>query len=222
MSISENIRRIRSQIPENVTLVAVSKFQPAEKVKEAFDAGQIDFGENKVQEMVNKAAMVKSPVRWHMIGHLQRNKVKYIAPFVHLIHGVDSAELLDEIEKQAIKNDRIIPVLLQMHLSGEESKFGLSEQELLAILVKNTASTYPHIEIRGLMGMAALTHDNRIIRSQFRSLKVLFDRVKSDYFPLQTSFTELSMGMSSDYAIAIEEGSTMIRIGTAIFGERQY
>jgi pyridoxal phosphate enzyme (YggS family) len=200
--------------PKNVTLVAVSKTKPPEAIKELYDLGQRDFGENYVQEMVDKQAQLPSDIRWHFIGHLQTNKVKYITPFVHLIHGVDSLKLLKEINKQALKANRIINVLLQVHIAQEETKFGLDEKELEEIFNPNSSQLHElkNIRIQGLMGMASFTENEEQIRKEFRYLKTLFDK----YTQLQT----LSMGMSADYEIAIEEGSNMVRIGSLIFGSR--
>jgi PLP dependent protein len=214
--------------PKNVTLVAVSKTKPPEAIKELYDLGQRDFGENYVQEMVDKQAQLPSDIRWHFIGHLQTNKVKYITPFVHLIHGVDSLKLLKEINKQALKANRIINVLLQVHIAQEETKFGLDEKELEEIFNPNSSQLHElkNIRIQGLMGMASFTENEEQIRKEFRYLKTLFDKntklQTTNYQPalpagrLQT----LSMGMSADYEIAIEEGSNMVRIGSLIFGSR--
>jgi PLP dependent protein len=200
---------------KNVTLVAVSKTKPAEDIKALYDLGQRDFGENYVQELTDKAEQLPKDIRWHFIGHLQSNKVKYIAPFVHLIHGVDSLKLLEEINKQALKNNRIIDCLLQVFIAKEETKFGLDEEELVNVL----ASQLANVRISGLMGMASFTDSMDTVRNEFKYLKTLFDK----HTPLTTHhspFTTLSMGMSSDYHIAIEEGSTMVRIGSLLFGSR--
>ena len=206
---------------KNVTLVAVSKTKPPEAIKELYDLGQREFGENYVQEMVDKQAQLPSDIRWHFIGHLQTNKVKYIASFVHLIHGVDSLKLLKEINKQAIKANRIINVLLQVHIAQEETKFGLDEKELEEIFNSNSSQLHEliNIKIQGLMGMASFTQNEEQIRKEFRYLKTLFDK----YTELQTTnckLQTLSMGMSADYEIAIEGGSNMVRIGSLIFGGR--
>ena len=201
--------------PKQVTLVAVSKTKPAEDILALYEAGQRDFGENYVQELVDKQAILPAAIRWHFIGHLQRNKVKYIAGFVHLIHGVDSFSLLKEINKQAAKQNRIIDCLLQVHIASEETKFGFDEQELLSILGLEALS---NIHIVGLMGMASFTEDKEKVRIEFNALKTMFDLFSAHYFPL----TILSMGMSADYPIAIEEGSTMVRIGSLLFGAREY
>lgn len=203
-----------------VKLIAVSKTKPVEMIQEVFANGQMDFGENRVQELSEKATMLPKEIRWHMIGHLQKNKVKYIAPFIHLIHSVDSVELLAEINKQAVKNNRIIPCLLQIHIAEEETKFGFDKDELLALFNSNAIVEMKNVRIDGLMGMATLTNNQEQIRKEFRGLKMLFEQLKKLYFQNKNSFTQLSMGMSSDYIIAVEEGATMVRIGSLIFGER--
>ena len=214
---------IVKQLPQNVLLVAVSKTKSVEAIKELYDLGQRDFGENYVQELVDKHAQLPPDIHWHFIGHLQSNKVKMIAPFVHLIHGVDSFKLLKEINKQAFKAKRIIDVLLQVHIAQEETKFGLDEKELHKLINTNSNELHElkNIRIKGLMGMASFTENKEQIRKEFKSLKKIFD----DYAQLQTSnlkLETLSTGMSSDYQIAIEEGSNMVRIGSLIFGERKY
>jgi len=223
MKIKENINQY---ITENknfyFTLVAVSKNHPAEAIKEAYETGQRDFGENKVQELTEKQAMLPKDIKWHLVGHLQRNKVKYIAPFIHLIHSVDSLDLLKEINKEAKKNKRVINCLLQVYIAKEESKFGLEEQEAENLLNNPELNNLQHINITGLMGIATNTEDKDTIRQEFSLLKGLFEKWKNKYARENVSFTELSLGMSSDYKIALEEGSTMIRIGTAIFGNRNY
>jgi pyridoxal phosphate enzyme (YggS family) len=222
MSIKNNIALFKREIESfNCKLIAVSKTHPVEKVQEAYDAGQRIFGENKVQEMVAKWEMLPKDIEWHLIGHLQTNKVKYIAHFVSLIHSVDSQKLLEEINKQAKKTNRKINCLLQIHIAEEETKFGLDENELLALIDSGLLSTLYHINIKGLMGIATLTEDKNQIIKEFKHLKNLFDSVKAR-MPLAEGFNELSIGMSSDYKMAIEQGSTMVRIGTAIFGERNY
>ncbi|MEL0263165.1 MAG: YggS family pyridoxal phosphate-dependent enzyme [Flavobacteriaceae bacterium] len=198
------------------TIVAVSKTFEIDKVLPLIEFGHTDYGENKVQEMVHKWEQMPQDINWHMIGHLQRNKVKYIAPFVALIHGVDSERLLQEIDKQAVKHQRIIPCLLQIHIAQESTKFGLSETELDALIAK--AINYPNVQLRGLMGMASFTEDTAQIQKEFAVLKNIFDRVQSQL----TGFDVLSMGMSGDYTLAIEQGSTMIRVGSKIFGARNY
>lgn len=223
MSIKENLNKIKNTFSNpQCLLVAVSKTQPIATLKEAYDLGIRDFGENKVQELVEKQAALPQDIRWHMIGHLQSNKVKYIAPFVHLIHGVDSMKLLKEINKQAEKVNRIIPCLLQIYIAKEESKFGLDENELDEIISGNDIQELKNIKILGLMGMATYTDDSAIVRKEFRGLYQLFATLKKRALPPNVEMKELSIGMSGDYFIAQEEGSTMVRIGTAIFGERNY
>jgi pyridoxal phosphate enzyme (YggS family) len=222
MSIKNNISLFKRDIEySNCKLVAVSKTHPTEKILEAYGADQRIFGENKVQEMVAKWEVLPKDIEWHLIGHLQTNKVKYIAPFVSLIHSVDSQKLLEEINKQAKKVNRKINCLLQIHIAKEETKFGFNEQELISLLDGEIFSSLDSITLKGLMGMATLTEDKNQIRNEFRYLKHLFDQVKTR-MPLAKELNELSMGMSSDYKIAMEEGSTMVRIGTAIFGDRDY
>ena len=219
----ENYTAIIKELKEkDVTLVAVSKTKPAESIKELYDLGQRDFGENYVQELVDKQAQLPLDIRWHFIGHLQTNKIKYIAPFVHLIHGVDSFKLLNEINKQAVKNNRVIRVLLQVHIAQEETKFGLDEKELEQLLNSDTdvLQALQNIKIEGFMGMSSFTDNKDLIRKEFQYLKSLYDK----YSNLQIAnckLQRLSMGMSGDYGIAIEEGSTMVRIGSLIFGERK-
>jgi len=206
----------RELLAASVTLVAVSKTKPVEDIKALYDAGQKDFGENYVQELVDKQAVLPNDIRWHFIGHLQSNKVKYIAPFVHLIHGVDSLKLLKEIDKQAAKNNRIIDCLLQVHIATEETKFGMDEQELKDTIEQ--LSSFPNVRVRGLMGMASFTDDQEKVRSEFISLHNIFKQSVMNHQPSAI----LSMGMSGDYTIAIEEGSTMVRIGSLLFGARVY
>lgn len=203
---------------KKVTLVAVSKTKPVADIKDLYDVGQRDFGENYVQEIAEKQPLLPADVRWHFIGHLQSNKVKYIAPFVYMIHGVDSLKLLVEINKQAAKNSRIIPVLLQVHIAQEETKFGLDEKELDDVLLNTGGLT--SIAIKGLMGMASFTDDKETVRTEFRYLKSIFDKINKNSATHHLLLTTLSMGMSADYAIAIEEGSTMVRIGSLLFGKR--
>ena len=214
MSISENIKHITSQIPENVTLIAVSKTKPNEMLLEAYESGQRHFGENYVQELVDKEAKLPKDIHWHFIGHLQSNKVKYIAPFVYLIHGVDSFSLLKEINKQAQKNNRVIDCLLQIYIAQEETKFGLDFKEASEILNSVEFKELKNIQIKGFMAMASNTENEVQIRKEFKSLKEF-----SKQFP---DYNTLSFGMSGDYLLAIEEGSTMIRVGSSIFGERNY
>ncbi|MDP3946893.1 MAG: YggS family pyridoxal phosphate-dependent enzyme [Lutibacter sp.] len=221
MSIQNNLNSISKTIPENVTLIAVSKTQPAASILEAYQAGQRAFGENKIQEMAEKFDILPKDIEWHMIGHLQRNKVKYMAHFVHLIHGADSFKTLKEINKQAIKHNRIINCLLEIKIASEETKFGLPFTEAEQLLKSEELKNLKNINITGLMGMASFTDDIEIIRSEFKSLKNFFDSLQK-YQSFNVNSTILSMGMSSDYKIAIEEGSTMIRVGSAIFGSRNY
>lgn len=213
--ITENINYFKENLPQEVTLVAVSKTKPAEDVQTAYDAGHLDFGENRVQEMVEKYEILPKDIRWHQIGHLQKNKVKYIAPFVHLIHSVDSESLLKEINKQALKQERTILCLLQISIADEETKFGMEQEEAEKILA-TYQEKFPSVKIIGLMGMATFTEDESQIRNEFRTLKTFFEKLKTQNPELQT----LSMGMSGDYKIAVEEGSNMIRVGSAVFGKR--
>ena len=217
MSIQENYHKIKTQIPENVELVAVSKFHPVEKIKEVYDCGQRVFGENKVQELLTKVNELPSDIKWHLIGHLQTNKVKYIAPFIDTIQSVDSEKVLLEINKEAAKNNRIIKVLLQVKIAEEETKYGLEIAEAKEIFSNYLEHQYPNIEILGLMGMATFTDNKNQVKSEFLVLKSLFDEL-STFKKLET----LSMGMSDDFALAIECGSTSVRIGSAIFGVRNY
>jgi pyridoxal phosphate enzyme (YggS family) len=214
MSISENIKHIKSQIPADVTLVTVSKTKPNEMLLEAYETGQRDFGENYVQELVDKHEQLPKDIRWHFIGHLQSNKVKYIAPFVHLIHGVDSFGLLKEINKQAQKNNRVIDCLLQIYIAREETKFGLDFLEATEILNSEVFKELKNISIKGFMAMASNTNNAKEIKKEFSSLK--------EFSLKYPQYNILSFGMSSDYKLAIEEGSTMIRVGSSIFGERNY
>ncbi len=220
MSIKENLLEIKNALPENVTLVAVSKTKPVSDLMEAYEAGQRIFGENKIQEMEEKFNEMPKDILWHMIGHVQTNKVKFMAPFVSLIHGVDSLKLVKEINKEASKNNRIIDCLLQMHIAEEETKFGLDEKELIEILQQIQNNTLKNVKIVGLMGMATFTENQDQIKKEFLHLKSIFETHKS----LKTEncqLTTLSMGMSGDYQIAIDCGSTMVRIGSSIFGSRK-
>jgi len=222
MSVAEKINAIKSKLPIYCTLVAVSKTHPVDLIMQAYAAGQRDFGENKVQELVQKYETMPKDINWHMIGHLQRNKVKYIAPFVHLIHGVDSAKLLEEIQRQAEKHNRIIDCLLQVHIASEDTKFGFDKGELEALL-KSEALTHMHnVRVRGLMGMATFTDNNTQVKAEFDSLKQLFDEIKNSTLPANVEMEILSIGMSGDYEIAIASGSTLVRIGSLLFGERDY
>ena len=218
MSIQQNLNNIKSQLPAHVTLVAVSKTKPVADLMEAYNAGQRIFGENKIQEMTDKWEVMPKDIEWHMIGHVQTNKVKYMAPYVSLIHGVDSLKLLQEINKQAAKNNRVIDCLLQVYIAEEESKFGLDEQELEEVLklVQHDKDNFKNIRIVGLMGMATFTENKNQIEKEFKHLKTIFDKLKTQNSELKT----LSMGMSGDYQLAISCGSTMVRIGSSIFGSR--
>jgi pyridoxal phosphate enzyme (YggS family) len=218
--LQENLEKLKSQIPGGVTLVAVSKKKSNALILEAYSKGQRIFGENYVQELDEKQAALPKDIAWHFIGHLQSNKVKYIAPFVSLIHGVDNFKLLEEIHKQGVKHNRKIKCLLQVHIAQEESKFGCSPAELKNYLAQDHWKKLEKVEICGLMAMASNTEDEQQIRHEFRSITKLFNDIKRDYFASQTSFSVISTGMSGDWKIAVEEGSTMIRIGSAIFGER--
>ena len=220
--IAEVIKNITSELPASVKLIAVSKFHPVEAVMEAYNIGQRLFGENKVQEMTAKHEVLPADIQWHIIGHLQTNKVKYIAPYVTMIEAVDSLKLLQEIEKQAAKNNRVIDVLLELHIAEEETKYGLSDQALYELLEGGEWRETTHVRICGLMMMASHVDDEQQIRSEFRHAKKLFDDVKASYFADADYFCERSWGMSHDYMIAVEEGSTMVRIGTTIFGPRVY
>jgi len=222
MSIAGNIDKIRVNLPEHVKLVAVSKTKPADQLMEAYNIGQREFAENKVQELVWKQEELPKDINWHYIGHLQTNKVKYIAPFVHLIHGVDSFKLLQTINAEAKKNKRIIPCLLQFFIAEEETKYGFSMDEATEMLNSKEFKLLDHIKISGVMGMATYTDDENQIRKEFSNLKHYFDELKEKYFASDNEFKEISMGMSGDYLIAIQEGSTLVRIGSTIFGERSY
>jgi len=222
MSIQKNLYRILKEIPDNILLVVVSKTQPIDKIIEVYNLGHKIFGENKVQEMVQKYEQLPKDIQWHMIGHLQRNKVKYIVPFVSLIHSVDSTKLMEEIDKRAKKVGRVIDCLLEIQIAQEQSKFGLSFEGAEKIFYKEIYQNYSNINIRGFMGMATFTDDHAQIRREFRSLKKFFDKIKKTYLNSKKDFDLLSMGMSGDYKIAIEEGSNIIRIGTSIFGQRIY
>lgn len=222
MSIAENIDQIKALLPAHVKLVAVSKTKPSEDILEAYHHGQKIFGENKVQEMVGKYESLPKDIEWHFIGHLQTNKIKYMAPFVSMIHGVDSFKLLKSIDSEARKTGRVISCLLQFHIAEEETKFGLSLEEALEMLNSETYQSLNNIAIKGVMGMATYTDDEQQIRKEFATLRSYYEILKKDYFAQAPSFKEISMGMSGDYLIAVEEGSTMVRIGSNIFGERDY
>jgi hypothetical protein len=218
MSISENIKKYQGSLPKNTTLVAVSKTKPVSSLLEAYDAGQRVFGENKIQEMASKWEEMPKDIQWHMIGHVQTNKVKYMAPFVDLIHTVDSLKLLREINKQAAKHDRVINCLLQIKIAEEEHKFGLDHQDALLLLAKDIQATLPHVSIVGLMGMASFTDNKTQIETEFKKLSTLHQ----EFIKQHPQLTVLSMGMSSDYTLALDYGSTMVRIGSSIFGARNY
>ena len=218
MNISEQIKYYKSQLPEDVVLVAVSKTKPEEDLLEAYNAGQRVFGENKIQEMTEKWENLPKDIEWHMIGHVQSNKVKYMAEYVNLVHGIDRLKLIKELNKQAQKHDRTINCLLQIKIAEEDTKFGMDINDAEAILNKNFKKTYPNVNVVGFMGMATFTNDEKQVQREFKSLKSHFDRLSKDHNSLKI----LSMGMSGDYKLAITEGSTMVRIGSAIFGERNY
>ncbi|HHT22241.1 MAG TPA: YggS family pyridoxal phosphate-dependent enzyme [Bacteroidales bacterium] len=222
MNIIRNIQEIREHVPKDVKLICVTKFHPEATIMEAYKAGERNFGESRVQELIAKQPNLPDDIRWHFIGHLQTNKIKFIADFVSLIHGVDSLRVLKAINREAEKAGRMIECLLQIHIADEQTKFGLTVNELKALLEDDEFLSLKNVKIAGLMGMATFTDDREQVRGEFRFLKSLFDEIKQNYFSEEESFCELSMGMSEDYKIAIEEGSTMIRIGTAIFGEREY
>ncbi len=218
--IVKNLLNVQDSLIEHVSLIAVSKTKPASDIQTLYDAGQRAFGENKVQELVEKYEVLPKDIEWHLIGHLQSNKVKYIAPFVHLIHGVDSFKLLKEINKEGVKCNRIIPCLLQFHIAQEETKFGFSFEEAQEMLESNEFVELQHVAIHGVMGMASFTEDENQIHEEFQTLHNYFQLIKSHYFKFYPEFKELSMGMSGDYKIAMEEGSTMVRVGSTIFGSR--
>lgn len=221
MSIKENLHNIKSKLPQKVTLVAVSKTKPIEVILEAYEAGQRVFGENKIQEMVEKHELLPKDIQWHMIGHVQRNKVKFMAHFVNLIHGVHNYKLLEEINKQAEKHQRIIDCLFQIKIADEDSKFGMTLEEAKEILLSKSFSELKNIAIIGVMGMATFTNDESQIKLEFNHLKSAFEKLKQ-LTPNNQKLTIVSMGMSGDYQLAIDCGSTMVRIGSSIFGERQY
>ena len=218
MNISEQIKYYKSQLPEDVVLVAVSKTKPEEDLLEAYNAGQRVFGENKIQEMTEKWENLPKDIEWHMIGHVQSNKVKYMAEYVNLVHGIDRLKLIKELNKQAQKHDRTINCLLQIKIAEEDTKFGMDINDAEAILNKDFKKTYPNVNVVGFMGMATFTNDEEQVQREFKTLKSHFDRLSKDHNSLKI----LSMGMSGDYTLAITEGSTMVRIGSAIFGERNY
>ena len=222
MSIAQNIQEIRKNIPANVSLVCVSKFHPENAILEAYNCGERIFGESRVQELLAKQTKLPADIQWHFIGHLQSNKIKLILPTVSLIHGVDSSNLLKEINSRALKAGRVVSCLLQVHIAREETKFGFSIEEIHQMLSGIEFGSLENVQINGLMGMATLTDDKEQIRAEFRTLRHLYDKLKRAYFQNNENFLELSMGMSDDYQIAIDEGSTMVRIGSSIFGMREY
>ena len=220
--IKENLLKIKAALPESVTLVAVSKTKPISDLQEAYDAGQRIFGENHALEMRDKHEALPKDIQWHFIGHLQTNKIKYIIPFVTLIHSIDSANLLEAVNKEAKKHDRMVDCLLQFHIAQEETKFGLDMDEARLLLDSEAYKQMQNIRICGVMGMATHTDDQAEIRKEFKHLKEIFDTLKTDYFADQPLFKEISMGMSEDYPIAVEEGATLVRVGSKIFGARKY
>lgn len=220
--IKENLNKVRATVPNDVTLIAVSKTKPVADLQEAYEAGQRIFGENKALEMRDKHQELPKDIQWHFIGHLQTNKIKYIAPFVSLIHSIDSISLLEAVNKEAVKNNRVIDCLLQFHIAKEDTKFGLDIEEAEEMLKSDSYKNLNNINIIGVMGMATFTDDVNQIRNEFKSLKNIFNILKERYFQDKESFKDISMGMSDDYPIAIEEGATMVRVGSKIFGARNY
>lgn len=221
--IVERIQEIKSTLPSGVDLIAVSKYHPASAVQEAYDGGHRIFGENRVQELISKSPLLPSDIQWHLIGTLQRNKVKYIVPFVHMIHSIDTPQLIEEVDRQCERLDRAsIDVLLQVHISGEETKHGFSPEDLIAYLESGAHLELSHVRIVGLMAMASFTDDESKIRTEFGQMQEIFRGVKDKYFAASDSFCHLSIGMSDDYPIALEYGATYIRVGTKIFGAREY
>ncbi len=221
MSITSNITEIQNELqPIGVSLIAISKTKPVEEIMEAYAAGQRAFGENQVQELLAKYEEMPKDIEWHLVGHLQTNKVKYIAPFIHMIHSVDSLKVLMEINKHALKANRVIDCLLQVFIADEDTKFGLDHAELIELLRSEEFEGLKNVRIRGLMGIASNTENERIVKEEFYELKMLFDGIKATYFRKESSFDTLSMGMSSDYKLAIEQGSNMVRLGSTIFGKR--
>jgi len=220
MDIEANIRRILSELPPGVRLVAISKNHGVDEILRAYNAGHRVFGENKAQEIAAKQPLLPDDIEWHFVGHLQTNKVRLIAPFIRLIHSIDSLKLLSEVDRQAQKNNRIIDSLLQFYIATEETKFGLDLKEATDLLRSYKDLGFPHVRITGVMGMASLSNDRELIRKEFVQLRDNFCSLKSEFFPDSDHFREISMGMSGDYPLALEEGSTLVRIGTAVFGER--
>lgn len=221
MSVAEQITRLQKELPEGISLLAISKYQPIEAIQEAYDAGQRMFGENHIQEMAAKAAALPKDIQWHFTGHVQTNKIKYMAPFVSLVHAVDSFRLLREIDKHAAKHERRIDCLLQIHIAQEDTKYGLTVDECRQLLANEPWRELEHVRITGLMAMGSNTDDMEQVRHEFRQIKGLFDELKEKHFANEPSFSQLSEGMTDDYPIAIEEGSTIVRIGSMIFGERK-
>lgn len=220
MSVTDNLKTIRAGVPAEVRLVCVSKFHPAELISEAYEAGERDFGESRAQELMQKVEILPKDIRWHFIGPLQSNKVKYVVPVAYMIQSVENEKLLNEIERIAAKHDKVQKVLLEVHIAQETSKHGFSEEELTQFFAEKMWQNYPHIEVCGLMGIATLTDDSEVTKAEFHTMRTLFDRIKNDY--QLDSFTELSIGMSHDYPLAIAEGATIVRVGSAIFGQRIY
>lgn len=220
-TIAQRLNEIKATLPQGVTLVAVSKFHPVETLQAAYDAGQRRFGESRVQELQQKVEKLPDDIEWHFIGHLQTNKVKYIVPYVAMIHSVDSLRILDEIERQAARAGRVIDCLLEVHVAQEETKYGFSPDECLAVITPQLITEHPHIRLRGIMGMASFTDNEVQVAGEFAQLKHLFDTLR-DGVMKEAYFDTLSMGMSQDYLLAIGQGSTMVRVGTTIFGEREY
>lgn len=220
--IARQLNAVKSTLPAGVALVAVSKFHPVETLREAYDAGQRIFGESRVQELVAKEAALPKDIAWHFIGHLQTNKVKQIVPFISLIHSIDSPHLLEEVERCAARCDRRVDCLLQLHIAEEETKFGFSPDECRDYLASGTWRDLAHVRLRGVMGMATLTDDEQAVRREFATLQAFFAEIKEQYFAGDAAFTEISMGMSHDYRLALDYGTTMVRVGTLIFGERNY
>lgn len=220
--IKENLEIIKATLPEQVTLVAVSKTKPVSDLQEAYEAGQRIFGENHALEMRDKYEVLPADIQWHFIGHLQTNKIKYIIPFVTLIHSIDTANLLEAVNKEAKKHDRIVDCLLQFHIATEDTKFGLDLEEARQLLDSDAFKAMQNVRLCGVMGMATFTDDNEQVHNEFHNLKSIFDTLKNDYFANQPQFKEISMGMSDDYPIAIEEGATLVRVGSKIFGARNY
>lgn len=221
-SIAQRLHEVKATLPQHVCLIAVSKFHPVESLMEAYQAGQRCFGESRVQELQAKHEQLPTDVEWHFIGHLQTNKVKYIVPYVSMIHSVDSPRLLDEIERQAARIDRVVDCLLEVHVAQEDTKYGFSPESCIEYLTPEVLAAYPHVRFRGVMGMASFTDDDEQVKQEFEQLKQLFDHLRSGVMGDAAYFDTLSMGMSHDYLMAIDKGSTMVRIGTTIFGERNY